>query len=188
VTGERSPEAERLLGLASDYLLAHGLGGTSLSRLARGIGSNNRMVLYYFGSRERLFAEALVVAYERFPALHGLMPGLRDDGELRGLLKRGWRQLRDPGNLPFLTLFFEAFALAVREPGEHRPHLDVLSSTWTRDMREALRAHGHPARDAELLAPQVIALWRGLQFALLAGDDVAGLDAAHDAAIDALLG
>ena len=53
-----SPERARLLGLATDLILREGVIDMSLSAIARGIGSNNRMVLYYFGSKQGLLDEA----------------------------------------------------------------------------------------------------------------------------------
>ena len=37
--------------------------------IARAVGSNNRMLLYYFGSKERLLEAASEIAIERFPHL-----------------------------------------------------------------------------------------------------------------------
>jgi len=183
MTTARSPEAERLLALATDYVLEHGVAGVSLSRLAQSIGSNNRMLLYYFGSKEQLIAAATSAAYDRFPALHGLLPGLREGGELTELIERGWRRLRDPENAAFLTLFFEVFALAARDPDDHRAHLGVLAAHWPAEMRHVFAEHGYSHEEAELAMLQLLALWRGMQFSLLSGLDVADLDAAHDAAV-----
>jgi AcrR family transcriptional regulator len=49
--GSGAPERERLLGLVAGYVLEHGIADLTLRRLAAAIGSNNRMLLYYFGSR-----------------------------------------------------------------------------------------------------------------------------------------
>lgn len=182
MTSERTPEADRLLALATDYVLEHGVAGISLSRLAKSIGSNNRMLLYYFGSKEQLIATATSSAYDRFPALHALLPGLHEPGDLTTLVERGWRRLRDPENAEFLTLFFEVFALATRNPTDNDEHLGKLASQWPAEMRRFFRSHGYTPDQAEVAMLQLLALWRGMQFSLLSGLDVAALDAAHDAA------
>jgi len=52
-------ERARLLGLARDYVLEHGVVDLSLSELARGIGSNNRMLLYHFTSLDQILGAAI---------------------------------------------------------------------------------------------------------------------------------
>ena len=54
--GDRKNERQRLLALVGDLILAEGVSTLSLSGVARSIGSNNRMLLYYFGSKEDLLA------------------------------------------------------------------------------------------------------------------------------------
>ncbi|GAA1696687.1 hypothetical protein GCM10009808_12600 [Microbacterium sediminicola] len=183
---EDSPEAQRLLGLAADVILERGVVAVSLSELARAIGSNNRMLLYYFGSKEELFARAIHTAYERFPDLHALIPGLSDPGDLVENLRTGWRRLRAPENTAYLTLFFEAFAAAVRAPEANRTHLDVLATHWPRGIGAAFRSHGFDEATAARAAVQLMVLWRGLQLELLAGTPVEALDAAHDEAVTRL--
>jgi AcrR family transcriptional regulator len=187
MTEARTPEAERLLGLVADHLLAHGIAGISLSRLAKDIGSNNRMLLYYFGSKEALLAAGVAAAYRRFPELRDLTDLLGSDGELDALLRTAWRRVRAPENRPYLTLFFESFASAVRDPDANRDALDDLATEWPTALAGAFRTHGYADAKASLAATQVLALWRGLQFALLEGVPAASLDEAHDAAIAALL-
>lgn len=183
----RSPEAERLLQLVADHMLEHGISGVSMSKLAKNIGTNNRMLLYYFGSKDQLFAAALATAYDRFPGLRGLMIGLGEGDDLAVQLKAGWRVLRAEQNRPYVRLFFETFALAVRDPDQNRATLVDVSSEWPLGLRAAFARHGWSPDRGALLALQVLAVWRGLQFSLLEGVDAPTLDASHDAAIDALL-
>jgi len=51
--GDQRPESEpdRLLRLTAGYVLEHGIADLTLRRLGQAIGTNNRMLLYYFGSR-----------------------------------------------------------------------------------------------------------------------------------------
>src|ERR1700687_715776 len=49
----------KLLGKVADYILSKGLAGLSLRPLAATINTSPRMLLYFFGSKERLIAEAL---------------------------------------------------------------------------------------------------------------------------------
>lgn len=172
--------------MAADHLLQRGITGLSLSQLAKDIGSNNRMLLYYFGSKDKLFAAAVREAYARTPGLRDLMDALRRDDDLRETLCAGWRMLRAEENVRYMRLFFEAFGAAVRDPQAARPLLDDIARDWPRGLTAAFVAHGYSREDAAAAAVQLSALWRGLQFSLLEGVDVDILDAAHDRAIAAL--
>lgn len=180
----RTPEAARLLSLAADHLLEHGISGVSLSRLAKSIGSNNRMLLYYFVSKDQLFSAALDTAYARFPGLHGLMDALQEPGhDLLERIRVGWRTLRAEENRPYLRLFFESFAIAVRDPESNRAQLAGIGAEWPAGVTGLFTAHGYPADAARQAAVQLLALWRGLQFLLLEGTDAEELDIAHDRAV-----
>ncbi|MFZ9395925.1 MAG: TetR family transcriptional regulator, partial [Erythrobacter sp.] len=48
---------EILLPRLAAHVLAHGLAGASLRPLARAAGTSARMLIYHFGSKERLIAE-----------------------------------------------------------------------------------------------------------------------------------
>ena len=183
----RTPEAARLLSLAADYMLRHGISGVSLSRLAKDIGSNNRMLLYYFGSKDELFTAAIQTAYERFPGLHGLMGALRrGDGGLQERIAFGWRTIRAEENRAYVALLFESFSIAVREPAENRGQIAAVGAEWPRGLAELFLAHGRDPGEARRAATQLLALWRGLQFMLLEGTDTGTLDDAHDRAVTAL--
>lgn len=50
---------ETLLPLLATHVLEHGLAGLSLRPLAKAAGTSDRMLLYHFGSKDRLVAELL---------------------------------------------------------------------------------------------------------------------------------
>ncbi|WP_157983814.1 TetR/AcrR family transcriptional regulator [Nesterenkonia muleiensis] len=187
MSSPRSPEAERLLGLVVEHILNHGVQGVTLHALARAAGSNNRMLLYYFGSKEALISQAIYAAYDRSPGLHQLLPQLKEEGELAQRLCRGWRTLRARENRAFLRLFFEMFAIAIRQPESHSRYLLELRDRWYTEIETAFLVHGWESRAAGNAALQLLALWRGLQFSLLAGSDTDALDSAHDTAVAVLL-
>jgi AcrR family transcriptional regulator len=188
VTDADSPEATRLLDAAVSVILERGVMSLSLSQLAKAIGSNNRMLLYYFGSKDELFTRATLTAYERFPGLAALIPSLAGPGTMPEVLRAGWRVLRDAGHHGYHRLFFEILAAAMRAPDEHRAQLGVLATHWPDGIREAFRIHGWGPAAADRATVQLLALWRGLQTELLTGSDPATLDDAHDAAVTVLFG
>ncbi|HLU55183.1 MAG TPA: TetR/AcrR family transcriptional regulator [Pseudonocardia sp.] len=176
------PERDRLLRLVADYVLEHGITGMTLRALGRAIGTNNRMLLYYFGSKEQLIAQALAEAARRFPAFTAAMAALDDRGvPLLDRLLAVWRGIAAPENLPFLRLFFEVFGQAVHNPGRFDAFLARVGHDWTNQVAGALQAEGIAPAEAAALAREIVAVWRGLQFDLLSTGDADAVAASYSA-------
>jgi AcrR family transcriptional regulator len=182
-----TPERERLLGLVADLILRDGVIDLSLSAIARGIGSNNRMLLYYFGSKEKLLNEASGVAFERFPRLVTMFDRLGEPGELLSRLDGAWDDLAAEENRPYIALFFQRFGIAMRDLEKWHDYVDRSTHYWAEDLADILVAHGLDERDALVVATQIVATWRGLQLALLADGDEELLREGCRASVRALL-
>jgi AcrR family transcriptional regulator len=172
---DRSPERERLLDLVVDLILREGVIDVSLSAVARKIGSNNRMLLYYFGSKQDLLDEASVSAFERFPRLRHLFDRIAEPGDLYERLRRAWDDLSAEENHAYLRLYFQRFGIAMRDSGEWSTFLDRASSYWSGMLVDILRAEGVDDARGGAAALEIVALWRGLQVLMLAGADPARL-------------
>ena len=176
-------QRERLLGLIVEHCLAHGVAELTLRRLADDIGSNNRMLLYYFGSREELIDTALLGAIDRFPLIGTAIDRIDDPSTpLDARLATAWRRITHPDNMAFIRLFFEVFGLAAHNPERYKRYLDNVGREWTEQIGASIAAEGLGRTEANDLAREIVALWRGLQFDLLSTDDRSGIDRAHDAA------
>ena len=136
---------------------------------AQAVGSNNRMLLYYFGSKEEMISAALITASQRFPELQKAFELLEPTGAAAGPTAR--RRL--------------AVDLGRREPAVHPPVLrgrsgspstsrgasttsSVASATTGPSASPsccARRASDRPRPAAP--GREVVALWRGLQLDLL---------------------
>ena len=64
---KRDPEAmqRRILEAATEEFATQGYGGARVERISRGAGTVDRMLYYYFGSKEELFRAVLECAYEQ---------------------------------------------------------------------------------------------------------------------------
>lgn len=176
------PEHDRLLRLTVDYVLEHGVAEMTLRSLGRAIGTNNRMLLYYFGSKEQLIGQALNAAGQRFPAFTAAMTALDDPATpLVDRLLAAWRGIAQPANLPFLRLFFEIFGQAAHNPGRFDDFLARVGHDWTNNVARALRTDGVPEPEAGRMAREIVALWRGLQFDLLSTGDAQAVAASYAA-------
>ncbi|WP_297372349.1 TetR/AcrR family transcriptional regulator [Cryobacterium sp.] len=166
---EGTPERERLLGLVVDLVLREGVIDLSLSAVARSIGSNNRMLLYYFGSKEALLDEAGLRALDRFALLREMFNRLSGPGGLEERLLASWDDLSAPENLPYLRLYFQRFGVAMRDTAQWQTFIERAGRQWVELTRAVFTSAGYSDADSLVAATQIIALWRGLQFLLLSG-------------------
>jgi AcrR family transcriptional regulator len=144
---------------AADYILEHGLAGLSLRPLARALGTSPRMLLYDFGSKERLIHAILAEIRRRETAIL--------EAEVRSL-EDVWRWISAPEREPFLRLFFEIYVDALgRDEAEPlvRDWLDFLQENWSPPVDTAT-------------ATLMVAVVRGLLLDRLATGDRERTDAA----------
>jgi AcrR family transcriptional regulator len=163
-----------LLDAAIGYVVEHGLVDLSLRPLAVGTGTSDRMLLYYFATKERL-VEAIV---EALPAHLGAVvapPVSRSAaGAPEKWLKETWAALMDPEHRTRLVLLFELEALAARHGDPYRSAAAAVRDTFlgavTRSVESAGLTGANARRTAALVAPMVMGLARG---ALADGVDAA---------------
>lgn len=180
---EPVPERDRLLTLAATHCIEHGVADLTLRRIADDLGTNNRMLLYYFDSKDGLIEAALLAAVDQFPRVVSAMEPMTDrDEPLDVRLGQCWRRISHPDNMPFIRLFFEVFGLAAHRPGRYGGYLTSVGTKWVGEVAAALRADGVDKGTAKLMAREIVALWRGLQFDLLTQVDRRELDRVHAAA------
>jgi AcrR family transcriptional regulator len=175
-------ERARLLALTRELILRRGVSGLSLSELARSIGSNNRMLLYHFGSLDELLGAAVDDILGGTELLDRLAGSLRAPGSPVDRLEAAWRQLADPERLPHLRLFFARFGTAVDQQENYAEFLAQVRDRWTAVLAGALRTWPE-IDDPDTTAVAVVALWRGLQVQLLCGEPRSAVDAAHTLAV-----
>jgi AcrR family transcriptional regulator len=180
-------ERDRLLGLVVDYVLAHGVASLTLRALAAAIGSNNRMLLYYFGSKDQLTMDALEAASSRFPRFRSISQLLRTSpAELESRLSDAWDGISAAETRPFARLFFEVFGLAVNQPEVYGAWLENVAHELVADVAATFQREGMRAGAAQVLARELVGCWRGLQMDLLSSTDERRAHLAAQAAIESV--
>ncbi|HEY5833053.1 TetR/AcrR family transcriptional regulator [Streptomyces sp.] len=174
-------ERDRLLALTTDYVLEHGVAELTLRRLGQAIGTNNRMLLYYFGSKEQLITAVLRAAGDRFPEVARALEFQRPDETMtvEAHLTDTWNAIAAEENLPMLRMFFEVFGLAMQQRGRFDDFLELVNREWRDHVTRWLARTGVPAPQAEDLAREIVGLWRGLQMELVSGSDRSAVDRTH---------
>ena len=174
---------EQLLQAAIDYVAAHGLGDLSLRALATELGTSHRMLIFHFGSKEKLWIEiARTVEERQRERLAEIVP---DPGRpTREALWAWWKHISDPSLWPNERLFFELYGQALQGRAHTTEFLEGIVEDWVEPVAQASIAQGVPAPLARAHARLGVAVTRGLLLDLLATRDTDGVDQAMQAFID----
>jgi AcrR family transcriptional regulator len=139
----------QLLDAMADHMLAAGLAGSSLRPLARAAGTSDRMLLYYFPTKDTLISATLAHVAARMAGLllQGAEPVRLPAAQLLPLLVD---RTLDPAFRPYLGLFLEVASRAARG--------DALCRTVGREAAEGYVAWIAAQLDAppEQLRPEAL--------------------------------
>lgn len=154
----RPEQRSAFLAGAVDHVLEHGVGQLSLRPLAAALGTSDRMLLYYFGSRDRLLAAVLEVVGERLQRhLTDALPPYRlPPGPLVAAVAG---VLLAPGPEPLLRLYVEVTGLAARGQEPYRAVAAAVATSWHAWLAERLDA---PGEEGDAAAAGVLAALDGL--------------------------
>ncbi|MFD5122737.1 TetR/AcrR family transcriptional regulator [Streptomyces sp. NPDC058385] len=179
-----------LLDQIREYVLRHGLAGLSLRPLARELGTSDRMLLYYFGAKERMVAEALTVDEARpLPLIRDLLDAAgppKNPAALRRFLEEIWQRFRAPAVRRTLPLYLELMAANVFHPGQYEPLTRDTLKEWTELFTAVFADWGMPASRAHTEAILVVDATFGLLMAPLANGGENQADAAFHMLLDRL--
>lgn len=164
-----------LLDRVRAYVLQNGLSDLSLRPMARSLGTSDRMLLYYFGTKERLISEALAID-ERRPLLRGrevlaAVGAPKDVAGLRRFLEELWRQFDAPDRRGALPLYLEMMTTSLLHPERYGPLMRDLLTEWTNLMTTLFSGLGMPEERARREATLLVDAAFGLLLAPLATGD-----------------
>ncbi len=164
------------------YLMQSGFSDASLREIATGVGTSHRMLLYHFGSRERLLADVVgrIEAAQR-EALADLFDRTDDLAEIGRWF---WRRVSDPALAPAERLFFEIYSHALYERSWTAEFRASVIAAWVAPITEILVRHGFPPHEAARRARLSVAATRGLLLDLLLTGDREAVDAARELLIE----
>ncbi|MER5473013.1 TetR/AcrR family transcriptional regulator [Streptomyces sp. NPDC002935] len=172
------------------YLIRNGLADLSLRPLAQALGTSDRMLLYYFGTKEGMVAEALALD-ERRPLLRARsvfehVGSPRDPAELRRFMEEVWEQFRAPDLRSALPLYLEIMTAGLLHTERYGPVLHDILTEWTGLLGSAFRDLGMTEARARTEAAVLVDATFGVLIASLPDGDLDRADAAFHALLDRL--
>ncbi|SNT47138.1 TetR/AcrR family transcriptional regulator [Actinacidiphila glaucinigra] len=188
----RADPAKRreLLDRVRAYVVAHGLADLSLRPMAKALGTSDRMLLYYFGSKERLVAEALAQDADRpilrFRKVVDAVGTPRDATGMRRLAEALWREIRAPERRALLPLYFQSMASSMLRPERHGPYLGGVITEWADLLAPVFEGLGMSGERARIEARMLVDGAFGMLVASLADGDEEGADLAYRTLLDRL--
>jgi AcrR family transcriptional regulator len=175
------PAKAKILSAVFDYALEHGFVYRSLREIAKGTGISHRMLLYHFGSQEKLWDAVLhYVRQVEINQSREQRAGCRDAAELKDMLSKRWARYSSAEYLGFFRLFFEVYGYALSQPDRFGSFLDSVLGPWLEATADLFRQVGFAPPAAASRARILIAGFRGMFLDLLTTGDRPQIDAAAD--------
>ncbi|HEY3776009.1 MAG TPA: TetR/AcrR family transcriptional regulator [Solirubrobacteraceae bacterium] len=174
---------QQLLDAAIEYVASHGLADLSLRALAAELGTSHRMLIFHFGSKEKLWVEIARTVEERQRAqLADMLPDT--NRPTREALWGWWKHISDRSLWANERLFFELYGQALQGRAHTGAFLDGIVDDWVEQVARASVDQGVPESTARAHARLGVAVTRGLLLDLLATGDTDSVDQAMWAFID----
>jgi AcrR family transcriptional regulator len=164
------------------YLIKHGLADLSLRPLARAVGSSPRVLLYHFGSKEKMVVKVIEAIRRRQRIAFGKIQG----GTYFDACRAVWKEMSAPASEPVFRLYFEAYGLALRHPRRYKAFLRATIQDWLNLIVADLRSQGLKPQNARIFASAILAGLRGFMLDYCATHDRRRVDRAVDLWLSAL--
>lgn len=184
------PRRRAMLQAAAELISERGFGETRIADVAKRAGASSGLVIYYFGTRDRLLVDALRFSEEAFyDAATGLL-GQEQDFRKRLSMLVEWSCVPQlPGEVSGAWgLWLDLWATALRHPEVREARVE-LDARW-RDLVERVVQEGRQAGavggdvDTRRFALTFSVLLDGLATQVALGDEEISSDVAHDIAMD----
>mgnify|MGYP000380322950 CR=1 FL=1 len=160
---DKSNRKERIVAAVAAHLLEHGMHNSSLRALADSVGISDRMIMYYFETKEDLIAASLLlIASGLIDAMEAQLPATQMSA---GQITDALRAMSDsPGAKSGQRLWFEIIGLAMRGDGPYQDTARRILDGWEDWISRRLgsrRAHLAASILAQIEGEIMIRLIRG---------------------------
>lgn len=157
----RTPDPDKrahLLQAVVDYLEVHGVADMSLAPMAEALGTSKRMLLYYFGDRGELLAQALNASR---PDVGEMFDAVTTEAEFADAARRLWHAITRGAQRRTVGLMLQVLSLAATDP-TYQPYAHTAVTVMLDPIARALVGLGYPRAEADVRASLVVSALRGL--------------------------
>lgn len=161
------PRKQELVAAAIGYLADRGIADLSLRPLAAATGTSARLLIYHFGSKERLLAEVLTALQSRLRDSFSEVLAARGGEQGEAPIRTFWKWAISRRNFASLKLLYELQILAAQNPASYARYLKRNSRDWIELVQTALPPEERSAAVATLL----VAVFDGLFLELMSTGD-----------------
>jgi AcrR family transcriptional regulator len=179
-------EARRIemLRAAAELICERGFGDTRIADVAKRAGVSSALVIYYFGTRDRLLVDALRHSEESFyEAAEQMLAEVSSLRERLSLLIQWTCVPEGAGEIPGAWgLWFDLWAQAFRHD-EIKAGRAELDARWRKMIIDALESSDLSAKDKRMFALEFAALLDGLSIQVALEDPDVDSDLAYDIAM-----
>jgi AcrR family transcriptional regulator len=165
-----------LLERLTDYLFKHGLADLSLRPMAAAVGTSARLLIFHFGSKERLLTEVLASIQEGLQRSLAELLSVPQGADGPAPLRLFWDWSLKDVNFARLRLLHQLQVLAAQDQKNYGKYLKKNSSNWL----EAVQAVLKPSQRSPLLATLIVAVFDGLFIDVMSTGDRRRTTAAID--------
>src|SRR5580692_7576252 len=139
------------------YLVRRGVADLSLRPMAAAVGTSARLLIFHFGSKERLLLEVLDEMQARLQ--RSFEDLLRDSSAAHSApLRRFWDWALKDGNFAQLRVLYQLHILAAQDPKTYGRYLKRNSLNWLELVQGVLK----PVQRSTALATLIVAVFDGL--------------------------
>lgn len=176
----RIDKRTELLHRVVDHLATHGIADMSLSPMAEQLGTSKRMLLYYFGSRDSLIAEAIAASR---PDVTDLFSGVHDTESLREAALALWEAITHGRQQRPIRILFQVLSLAPTQPDRYASVAAEAVTAMVDPLVPVFRDLGFADLEARAHASLLISGLRGLCLDRIVTGDIPRIEAAARALI-----
>lgn len=157
-----------LLRAVVAYLEERGVADISLAPMAEALWTSKRMLLYYFGDRGELVAQAMAASR---PNAGEIFDGVASADDFVAAAHTLWRAITRGRQRRSVALLLQVLSLAITDPDTYQPYADDAVTVMLDPIAAALMGLGFEKADARARATLVVSGLRGLcQDGLVTGD------------------
>lgn len=157
----RTARKQEILEAVIEYITKNGVADLSLRPLAAATGTKARLLIYHFGSKENLLAEAMALLRDRVQQAFAGVPRSQEAATPGILARRFWRRATHRSNAGILRVFFEVLALALTNGEKYGDYMRGSATSWHRLFEASMPRHRTPAR-RKIFATLVVDTFNGL--------------------------